>query len=289
MSKKIRKTILCTAILTFGVLMGSGAVQAATLKTLCDYSRTPSTHSIDLNGDGKKDSVKISYGFDSKNSGRINRVKVHLNKKPVLNVSAVGALGVDVQYMRLSKNKEFLYLCGYGDSHMPSISSVYRYDRSKKKMVKVLFLKERGRIGGTVDKVSSNSIRFTNSCMPNLTGRVKWQYTYIYRNGEFRLKSASAPAYSIIGIINLGDGYEKYFKKNQFVADQPMTFYTTPKRTKKAFTISSGKVVKLKKMTIGPDQRIYFQFQYGRKTGWISEDSGQFRGVMRRCAGGFFG
>lgn len=68
-----------------------------------------------------------------------------------------------------------------------------------------------------------------------------------------------------------------------------MIFTTSPKRTDKAFTISAGKMVTLEKMTIDADQQIYFQFRDGSKTKWISGDSGQFRDVMSRCAGGFYG
>ena len=76
--------------------------------------------------------------------------------------------------------------------------------------------------------------------------------------------------------------------KNIFVTAKKLRFYNGKKL---AFTVPKGKQVTLKKLTLSKGN-IYLQFQYGKKTGWISVnnknydfESPYFKKVNSRLAG----
>lgn len=284
MKKNLKTGIFFAVFLAFGIFLCSREVPAASIQTLGNYVKENQTYSVDVTGDGKNDAVKITFGKDQYQV--INRVKVYVNQKLALNLRTSRIYGVNIQYLQLSKNREYLYLCGRGDSSMPDIQALYRYELSGKTLVKALNLRSTTR---NIDKVTANSIRVVNSCQPSLTGRVTWKDTYTYKDGKFQLKSNTAKASSLIGGIQTGDGYEKYLKKNQFVTQKAVTFYTDKTMTKQAFTVKANKAVTLKKITMTADRQIYFQFKSGNKTGWIREQFTCFHGVSSRCAGGFYG
>ena len=284
MKKNLRTGIFFAVFFAIGIFWCGREVPAASFQTLGSYVKESRTYSVDMTGDGKNDTVKITFGKDQYQI--INRVKVYINQKLALNLGTSRIYGVNIQYLHLSKNQEYLYLCGRGDSGMPDIQALYRYESSKKALVKALSLRS---TAGSIDKVTANSIRVVNSCQPSLTGRVTWKDTYTYKNGKFRLKSNTAKASSLIGGIRTGDGYEKYLEKNQFVTQRAVTFYTDKTMTKQAFTVTANKAVTLRQISVTANRQICFQFKSGNKTGWIREQATCFYGVSSRCAGGFYG
>ena len=131
--------------------------------------------------------------------------------------------------------------------------------------------------------------RFSMSLLPRLGGRqAGFICCYIYCWGWWHIAlSTTSTVKSTIG-YSRKDSYSKLFRKNIFVTAKKLRFYNGKKL---AFTVPKGKQVTLKKLTLSKGN-IYLQFQYGKKTGWISVnnknydfESPYFKKVNSRLAG----
>lgn len=287
---KTRKLLLGALFFLFSLLIGGTTIQAASMKTICTNCEKNITFSADMTNDGKKDKIEIKV--TKNNYGELNHIRVYINGKGVLSAPTDHFYDYDVEYLYLSKSRQFVHILALSDSGGRALNSIYRYDAKKGKLVEVLDLNSSGvGAGGNVVSVTPSSITVRNTCQPSLTGRVYWNYTYTYTNNKFKLKSSIASTKTLLGKMPIHDGYEKYFQKQQYKARKTLTFYTDTNLTKTAFTAKSGSVVTLKKVRcIGKD--MYFQFQKGTKTGWIKNSNSSydaFYGVSSRMAGGFYG
>ncbi len=290
MRKRIFKVSFCTVFCLFCLFLGSLTTQAASVKTLKSSASKTFTVSADMNGDGKNDKIQVKF---LKTSSTYTGIKVTMNGKKVLTEKNLYYYTVTAVYIKQSKNREFLQVFATGDSGMRSLNSLYRYDKTKKKFVEVLDLNESSGTGINVKSATSKTIKVYNSCMPSLTGRVYWYFTYEYKNGKFQLKSNTAAAKCIKYSYKWNDGYDSLFANSKFKAMKTLTLYTDTSLSTVAFTVSSGTVLQLKKVRVVDQDssfKMYFQFKNGSNTGWMSYSvSGAFYGVSSRSAGGFYG
>ena len=108
----------------------------------------------------------------------------------------------------------------------------------------------------------------------------------LFRNNKLVLSnSTTSTVKSVIG-NNKKDYYSKLFQKNIFVTAKKMSFYNGKKL---AYSVPANTKVTLKKLTMS-NGKIYLQFQYEKKTGWISVnnknyESPYFEAVNSRLAG----
>ena len=284
---------IITILFLLMMVLSASAVQAASTKYLLKDQKKSTSVYADLTGDGK--SEKIGFFIKKDECGNNTGLKVTVNGKTSFVKTKFHYYEYEVKYIYQSKNRQFIQVIAWGDSGMRDINAIYKYDKKQKKLVCVLDVSESGVGAGTlVDKVTSTSIRIPNVCMPSLVGRVQWYYTYKYVNGKFKLVSSTPSVKSIFGrkgAYDPGDGYNKYFRKNQFIANKNLTFYTNTDMKKPAFSVKPGAVVTLSKVKITKNG-MYMSFRYKSKTGWMNarrDSAFSFKGVSSRMAGGFLG
>ena len=288
--KKIQKMLgLAVFLFAFGILMGAAPVKAAgTVDEICGYTSKNISFSADLTGDGKDDTVKIKLRTMS-DGYSVDKLAVYVNGTKVLNLWDKYYYYITVNYIHMSKTKNFLQLSGHGDNDGRMFNYIYRYDTKTKKLVKALDLKDGNLMtGGEVITVSGNQISVRHSYQPSETGWVRWKFNYVYKNGTFKLVSDTSKVLSSLGSDEINDGYGKYFRKNKFKAARTIRFYTSRTKKKLAFTAKKGDVLTLRNIKI-TGGKMYMQFKKGSKTGWREVDKYYtrplFYGVSRRLAG----
>lgn len=282
---KIYLYCLCMAIM---MLLMSSNVYGATLKS-ATVSKTK-TYKWDLTHDGKSDSVKFVIAKD--NYGMLNKLQIHVNGKKAYSASNLYVYRIEVQYVKISNSREFLYVVGRGDSNAPCIRKIFRYDTASKKLVEAADLSQYSGAVKGIKKVSGNSLTIAYECGPGLTGRVKWNYIYEYNSAKrkFILKSSTA-AVKCAFTYDPGDGYTSYFKKNMYKTAKRVTVYSDKLCTKNRSVIPAGKWLTMKNVFVNRAGKMSIQFKYGNKTVWIPCTISayvNFEGVKRRLAGGFY-
>ena len=274
--------------------------QAETVDTVCDRVGKNTTVWKDVTGDGQADKLRFKLTKDEYGN-YINKVQVNVNGKKALTLKSEGGFYMlTVQYIQIADGQQFLQLFGTADNDYLVENRIFRYDSSTGKLVKVLDLSKVNAVCGAVTEAAGRQIRIEFKKQPAETGWLHWEYTYVYKNGQFRLKSNTAAVYSSIGDFTAEDGYGAYFKNNEFVSSRSLTFYKGTGLKAKAFEAGKGDVLKLKKIRMSGG-KIYLQFQKGNTRGWqrvdrgylyqydtdgsLIEESGWFYGVHNRLAG----
>ena len=185
---------------------------------------------------------------------------------------------------------------------MEIMNGIYKYNNKTKKLVRVLNLKQYPLQAYQVTGATSSEIKVKFGGQPIETGWINCKYTFVYKNGGFKLKSNTTAAQTMFKNYDYNpDGYGKYFKDNKFKTSKKLKFYTNTNLNKVSYTAKKGAVLKLKKVKM-VGSKVYLQFQSGKKTGWRKvfnnnvynyslenwEDvskSGWFYGVYNRLAG----
>ena len=182
---KIYLYCLCMAIM---MLLMSSNVYGATLKS-ATVSKTK-TYRWDLTHDGKADSVKFVIAKDNYNM--INKLQIHVNGKKAYSISDLYVYRIQIQYVKISNSKEFLYVVGRGDSNTPYIRKIFRYDTASQKLVEAADLSQYSGAVRGIKKVSGNRLTIAYECGISLAGRIKWNYIYEYNSAKkkFILKSS---------------------------------------------------------------------------------------------------
>lgn len=296
----MRQILLASLVCLLGVCLHPVSARAAAkLVNVENYAyQSPVSFKQDITGDGKNDSIKITP-YDQ-NYTYYKKVKVTVNgKKLVSFASKYDYYALCVQYFSLSKSKNFLRIQGLADSDGIAFDRIYRYDKKTKKLVKAADLTGYGAHSDAIEKVSSSQIQVRFSCQPPETGRINWLYTFLYKDGKFKLKSSTASVRSSLVNYDNGDGYIKYFRKNQFKVSNSFPLYTSTNLKKKAFTAKKGKLLTLSQIKIS-GKNTYLKFKYNGKSGWQKvyrspsvydyskpnyQDTGWFYGVCCRLAG----
>ena len=299
-----QRTKICFALMLMSLALFGLTAQVsakASFKTFCLYNTISRfSYKADMNGDGKLDTLAFTMGKFRTDSTQ--NVLIKMNGTRVLLTNVPYSYGYDIQYIALSNKAQFLYIIGRGDSNMPGLHAVYRYDASRKKLVKALDLSTYLGTSGLVTKVTTKTMSVSNGCTLMPVGRVSWNYIFKYNtaSGKFTLSSTSATVKSA-AMINRDDGYDNYFKKSQFVAAKTFFTYTTVSMKKTAYTATVNDVLQMTKIRLYK-KGLYIQFKNQEgKTGWIHAyqkyntgnqsdiHSGIFYGVNSRLAGGFYG
>ena len=111
-----------------------------------------------------------------------------------------------------------------------------------------------------------------------------------YRVSNNKLVLADTTTSTVKSIIgnDRNDYYSKLFKKNTFVTAKKVNLYNG---SKVACKVPAGKKVVLKKLTLS-NGKIYLEFQYGKKAGWMSVNnenynyrSPYFKSISNRLVG----
>ena len=237
------------------------------------------TISADITGDGKADKILITTTMDD--DFRVKKLKAAFSK----NCTDSGINYITAKYAKMTNKNEFIQLMGIGDNDYIVFNQIYKYNNTSKKLYSV------SKLDNTACEIVSakkNRLTLHHGEQPAETGWLTWKMSYKFRNNKLVLTNATTSTVkSTIG-YSRKDSYSKLFRKNIFVTAKKLRFYNGKKL---AFTVPKGKQVTLKKLTLSKGN-IYLQFQYGKKTGWISVnnknydfESPYFKKVNSRLAG----
>lgn len=274
--------VTCSLALAFMMCLSfSTMTKAASVKDV----PVKKTLSADITGDGKADKIRITTSMDK--DSRVKKIKVMVNKKTAFtkNCTDVGINYVNAKYARMTNKNEFIQLMGIGDNDYIVFNQIYKYNNKSKKLYPVSNLDDSAY---EIIAAKKNSLTIHHADQPAETGWLSWNMTYKFRNNKLVLTNATTSTVkSSIG-YDKKDTYSKLFRKNIFVTAKKLNFYNGKKF---AFTAPKGKQITLKKLTLSKG-KTYLQFQYGKKTGWISVnnkdynfESPYFKQVNNRLAG----
>lgn len=276
------KALFSLALVFMMCLSFSTMTDAASVKNI----PVKKTISADITGDGKADKILISTTADS--DSYVKKVKVTVNKKVAFtkNCTDTSINYFTAKYAKISNKNEFIQLIGIGDNDYTVFNQIYKYNNKSKKLYSV------ANLDGTAQDISSvkkNYLILNHSDQPSETGWINWKMTYKVRNNKLVVvNDTTTTVRSVIG-NSQKDYYSKLFQKNIFVTAKKLRFYNG---SKLAYSVPANTKVTLKKLTLSSKGNIYLQFQYGKKTGWISVnnknynfESPYFKIVNSRLAG----
>lgn len=283
---KAVKGLFLWMILMSLLFIRKGDVNAARLEDEKLLTKNSTTIKRDINGDGKTETIKIKT--TKLDSYFYNKIKVYVNGKLALSKSIRGCSVVSVRYISCSKKKNYLQIIGGMDGGYMFLNKIYYISGSK--LTEAADLGQADNMSAQVTKVTGNSITVRFSVQPCETGRVEWSFVYRPDGKKLALKNNTAKVTSTLGNLQMNDGYQKYFKKNQFVVANGRTFYTSTSLKKKAYTTKQGDVLTLYKVKVA-NGKMYLSFKKNGKVGWcriISQYDPYgywFYGVNNRLAG----
>lgn len=274
--------IIFSFALTFVMCLSfSNITNAASVRTV----PVKKTISADITGDGKADKILITTTMDKYSS--VKRLKVTVNKKVVFtkNCTNSGINYFTAKYAKMSNKNELLQLMGVGDNDYIVFNQIYKYSNRSKKLYSVRNLDDTAR---DIASVSKSSLILNHAKQPSETGWLSWKMTYVFRNNRLVLTNQTTS--TVKSTLGMGqkDYYSKLFQKNIFVTAKKLSFYNG---NKLVYSVPAGTKVTLKKLTLSKG-KIYLQFQYGKKSGWISVNNKNydyenpyFKVVSSRLAG----
>lgn len=278
---KPAKVFLSFAIILMMCLSFSTMTDAASVKNI----PVKKSFSADITGDGKADQILIQTTLDK--YAQVQRFKITVNKKLALTkaLSNQDVNYIYAKYAKMTNSKEFIQIIGIGPNDYVDFNQIYKYNNKSKKFYSVSNLDD---TANEITSAKKNSLTLTHSTQPSETGWLNWKMTYRFSKNKFVLSNATTS--TVRSVIGNGqkDYYSKLFQKNIFITAKKLSFYNGKKL---AYSVPANTKVTLKKLTMSKD-KIYLQFQYGKKTGWISVnnknynyESPYFKIVNSRLAG----
>ncbi len=231
----------------------------------CFDGGSSSTFYESLTSSGKKNKIEVCPDWE--NEEQFGKVRVYVDGKKALTIKSPyydEGMGVNCQFIRMSKNRKFLQIFFSGLDNSIFLNNLYRYSAKTHKLKKVGTLKtqkyliEANGVGSYVTKVTSDSIEVPWIMQPSEIGPIEIVLMYKYKNGRF----AAAP--TAVKVKSLW--YED--NKNLFRAVKSLAFYKKTDLRQVAFRIKKGDLVKLTKVRLLKDGRVYYQFKKGNRTGW---------------------
>ena len=277
-SFKVTFSLILTVMicLSFPTVINAASVKDIPLKK---------TISADITGDGKTDKIRIITTMDK--DFCVKKLKVTVNNKTAFskNCTNSGINYITAKYAKMTNKNEFIQLMGIGDNDYIVFNQIYKYNNNSKKLYSVSNLDD---TACEIISANKNSLTLHHGEQPAETGWLTWNMTYKFRKGKLVLtNSTTSTVKSTIG-YGRKDTYSKLFRKNIFVTAKKLSFYNGKKLV---FRVPKGKQITLKKLTLS-NNKIYLQFQYGKKKGWISVnnknynfESPYFKKVTSRLAG----
>lgn len=290
---RIKILIIGVALFFMGVLFAPVEnTQAATKKNAILTSWDQTSCKIDLDGDGKKETLKLKTTM-FENDYNIKNIGLYVNGKKVLAFRDLDdVISVKADYCKITNSKIFIRFVLSGDSDVKHLDNFYKYDSHEKKMLKVgeLLDVEGWCANATIKSVSNTHITVSYQRQFSEIGSVLWTSSYIVKNGKLKLKSNMSKVKSAYTEDDghPQDEYGKRFEKNQFKALKKFQLYKNTSLKKVSFLAKKNNLLVLKKIKFVNDQ-IYVQFKKGTRTGWIKLEQFYgdtlFYGVSNRLAG----
>lgn len=266
MKEKLSKLFGCCLLAATLCLLTPSLTKAAVKNIPQQKNANTFAANVDMDGNKKADSIVIKAS-KTKDDSYVSQYTIYMNKKAVtaVNLSDFYCNYFTVQYVKMSNSREFLQIIGHGDNDYIVYNELLAYSKKTKQFYVVNSFHQSNIYATEIISANKNGLVIKHSDQPGETGWLFWTLPYKYQKGKFVPATTSTKTVKS-GIARSGkDKYSKYFAKNKFVAAKKLTFYNG---NKVAFRVNKGKVVTLTKLSLSKN-KIYLQFKYGKKTGWI--------------------
>ncbi len=254
----------------------------------------------DLNGDGKKDTVRVTA--KARDDRGITDLTVSVSGEKALDFTGQreleGTMSVTVETIQMSKKVSYLRVTGHTDNDYILFDRLYSCENLPKLKTRADFVKLFGSYEVDILKGSSSAskLKVKVGMQPAETGFITTNYTFQRTGYALKRTSRYAKVKSALGSFSgTNDGLDKYFKQSKYIAARKLNFMTKVGSKTKAFTAKKGNVLKLEKIWMKNADSVWLRFSNGKKRGWIrvmnsyddvyEDNSGWFRGVMNRLAG----
>lgn len=266
MKEKLSKFLGCCLFAVTLCLLTPSLTKAAVKNIPQQKNSNSFAANVDMNGDKKADSIVIKASKEKENS-YVSQYTIYMNKKAVtaVNLSDFYCNYFTVKYVKMSNSREFLQIIGHGDNDYIVYNELLAYSKKTKQFYTVNSFHESNIYATEIISANKNGLVIRHSDQPAETGWLFWTLPYKYQKGKFVPTTTSTNTVKSGIAGSRKDKYSKYFAKNKFVAAKKLTFYNG---NKVAFRVNKGKVVTLTKLSLSKN-KIYLQFQYGKKKGWI--------------------
>ena len=189
MRKTFTKIAGCAAL---GLLMcfNAPAITKAAVKTIPAKKGTYNAK-VDMNGDGKADTIKITTSKDK--NDYINKIKVTMNKKTVYSKSLKDSsfYTINVIYANMSKSREFLQFVGRGDNDYVTFNQIYAYNKKTQKLNCINSFNSNGSYQNEIVAADKNYVTISNTDQPAEVGWISWNIPYKYSKGKLVASTTS--------------------------------------------------------------------------------------------------
>ena len=273
------------------LLIPTTNAQAAVKKLNILNGSSKTSCQIDLDGDGVKENLKLTTKYDA--YGCITKAVFYVNNQKALMLNKpnwVFSIGVD--YVKMSDSNIFIRCCTTGDNDIAGSDYFYRYDPSRKKLVKETRLLDINEScsSASIKTVTDSEVKIKYYHQLKAIGGITWTASYAIRDGKLKLKSTAYKAKSTATTkYGDSDGYGKLLEKNQYKSIRgDLILRTDTSMNTIAFRVNQDDILTLKKIKYTKDEW-YVQFEKDGKKGWLGLSGigsmDLFYGVRERLAG----
>lgn len=242
-----------------GVFLAKGEVAKAS--STLDVSLEPGkVYQYDVNEDGVTDQIEVRC-VSNKDQAHSGVIKVLVNSTVVFQQKRIEDPVWYVRLIRLQNQKVFFDIYSTISSDDACMHQLYCLQNSKLKSV-YDFQKYYNQYADyyltDIAKVSGNTIKISVMAQFFVTGSVRFDMNFTYKDGKFkRTSNTFALKYKTMG------------RKNKWTANRKIKVYKKAGSKKLAYTLKKGNVVKLNKV-VYKGNKVYFQVKKSNgKTGYI--------------------
>lgn len=253
-------------ILVLCSVMVSGSIKkdaSASSESVITLDRDKYTK-YDITNDGKKDIIQLKK--EGKEADWYNYYRVYINGKCALTIRYT-YYNADVQFIRLSNNKSYLFIHLGGDND-DGPSNVYAY--SKGKLVKKIdLIKPIDDImgyhsGAEIRRVKGNKVFVNMNSMSYGLAYMKYEAIYEFRAGDLVLQSKK---HKILGYYS----YPKHTKIGIYAltSTKPIQLYKNAILKQRSLKLKAGTKMKVKKCYISGKKISFYVETLNGVKGWF--------------------
>ncbi|MFG6328353.1 MAG: hypothetical protein K1W06_02600 [Lachnospiraceae bacterium] len=244
---------------------------------------------VDLDGDGKKEKLSLSVKYE--NDYILEAVLYVNGKKAAVVPDAQGEYDIKADYIKMSDSGIFIRCQTSGDSYVSRSDYFYKYNPTKKKLVKGTKLLDVNESSSSaqIKAVTNSEVKVKYKHQLDVVGHISWTATYVVKDGQLKLKpSVSKAKNTTTTKYGDPDGYGRLLEKNQYKCKYDINLYKNTNMKKIAYTTKPEDILTLKRIKYTKDDW-YVQFEKDGKIGWVNlKGFGSreiFYGINARMAG----
>lgn len=254
MFKNNKKTMWVLGVVLFLFLvMGDAHIVHADTTGIYTL-KADKTYNYDLDGDGKKESLKIEFG---KSDGYVYYgADIYINGEKVLTINDYFYV-VNAQVLIMSKKNVFIYLTPSAENG-DGTKIIYQYKNGRLK--KIIDFEKMGRYAN-VEKVTKNKITMNIRRTWSAIGCFSYECNLVYKNGKLKpeTKTYMLDSYS----------QTEKAKKPYLTAKNNIQIYESHNTNRKSFVLKKGQKVKITKYYFNGKIHMFQVKMASGKKGWF--------------------